>query len=83
MMKIILERYIGSLVRHALTFLSGILVTNGILHDDGGTFVATNYEVIMGLITFAIAQGFSFSAKKSAEEKIEAAKEAAKDALRK
>lgn len=56
-------KYIGSLVRHGLTFVAGVLVSYGVV-KDGGQFVATNTDVIMGLIAFVLAQGFSFAEKK-------------------
>ena len=82
MFKHLIEQYIGSLVRHGLTFLAGILVTKGIISGDGSGFVATNYEVIMGIVTYAIAQGFSFGEKRKEQERITEAREIAKEALK-
>lgn len=64
MIRTIIEQYIGSLVRHWLTFLAGLLVAQGIIRDGGASFVSTNYEVAMGLIAYAIGQGFSFAKSK-------------------
>lgn len=82
MFKKLIEQYIGSLVRHGLTFLAGILVTKGIISGDGAGFINTNYEIVMGVITYAIAQGFSFTEKKREQERIIEAREIAKEALK-
>jgi hypothetical protein len=57
-------KYLGSVVRHGLTFVAGVLVSYGVVKDGGAEFVATNHDVIMGLVAYAIAQGFSFADKK-------------------
>lgn len=57
-------KYIGSIIRHALTFVAGVLVSYGVVKDGGAQWVATNQDVIMGLVAYALAQGFSFADKK-------------------
>ena len=57
-------KYIGSVVRHGLTFVAGVLVAYGVSNEQGAQFVASNYEVIMGLVAYMLAQGFSFAEKK-------------------
>lgn len=57
-------KYLGSVVRHALTFVAGVLVSYGVVKDGGADWIATNQDVIMGLVAYALAQGFSFADKK-------------------
>jgi hypothetical protein len=57
-------KYVGSVVRHALTFVAGVLVSYGVVKDGGADWIATNQDVIMGLVAYALAQGFSFAEKK-------------------
>lgn len=57
-------KYVGSIVRHALTFVAGVLVSYGVVKDGGADWIATNQDVIMGLVAYALAQGFSFAEKK-------------------
>jgi len=57
-------RYIGSVVRHALTFVAGVLVSYGVVKDGGADWIATNQDVVMGLVAYALAQGFSLVDKK-------------------
>jgi len=57
-------RYIGSVVRHALTFVAGVLVSYGVVKDGGADWIATNQDVVMGLVAYTLAQGFSLVDKK-------------------
>ena len=48
---------LGSFLRHGLTALSGYLVGKGIISaESADQVVAVNYDLLMGVGTFAIAQ---------------------------
>lgn len=81
--KNLVAKYLGSIVRHGLTLLAGVLITYGLIKDDGASFVNANYDIIMGLITYIGVQIMSFAEKKATTEKIEAVKEVAKEAIKK
>jgi len=59
-------KYIGSIVRHALTFVSGLLVAWAVDADKTTQFVSTNYDVLMGIVAYLLAQGMSLAEKKQA-----------------
>jgi len=56
-------KYAGSIIRHLLTFVSGALVSWGVV-KDGSLFISANQEVLVGLLMYALSQGLSFSEKK-------------------
>lgn len=60
MIKLILDKYLGGVVRHMLTFLAGILVAYGLSEGQTAQFVAVNTEVIVGVLSYVIGQGLSF-----------------------
>lgn len=60
MIKLVLDRYLGGVVRHFLTFLAGVLVAYGLSEAQSAQFVAVNTEVIMGVLSYVLGQGLSF-----------------------
>ncbi len=63
----LVDKYVGSVVRHGLTALAGILVGYGVTQGQADEFILSNYEVIMGLIAYALGQGLSFIKTKKLE----------------
>ena len=61
-----MKLYFGSIARHITTMIAGVLVAHGLLEQDQTEVFATvNSEVLVGVITYAVAQTFSlFKAKK-------------------
>lgn len=56
----IIVKYVGNVVRHLLSLLAGILVAKGVLGaDEAEAFVAANAEVVIGVVSYALAQGLS------------------------
>jgi nicotinate-nucleotide pyrophosphorylase len=52
-----MTRYLKSIIQHGLTALSAVLVAKGIIDaDQASEFVATNVDVIIGSITYLLAQ---------------------------
>lgn len=65
MLKDLLSKYLGSVIRHMLTALGGGLVSLGVLRaGQDAAFVSVNSEVVIGLLVYAAGQGLSFVAKK-------------------
>lgn len=63
--KYLVSDYVGSIVRHAMTLLGGFLVAKGLSTPEqmqGALPEMT--ELVLGIISAAIAQGLSFVNKK-------------------
>ena len=59
-----LSPFIGSIVRHLLTALAGVLVAKGYIDQQVATqAVEANSAIITGLVLYWIAQGWSFKQK--------------------
>jgi len=66
--KMILDKYAGSLIRHALGLLSGFLLAIGIQPEVVESFESSAAIVLTALVTYAIAQLWSLKEKKGREE---------------
>ena len=58
-------KYAGSLIRHGLTFLAGLLVSYGAIKGSPDAWISSNYDVVMGLVAYALSQYLSFAEKAS------------------
>lgn len=57
----LIKKYIGSFIRGLIYTLAGTLIAIGAMKPEvRESFVAVNAEVIIGLITYFFAQGWSF-----------------------
>lgn len=59
-----LTKYLGSMLRHAMSGLGVWLVAKGITDGDTAReFLGLSYEVLLGVASYLIAQGFSLAEK--------------------
>lgn len=64
--KMFLGDYLGSVVRHAMTVLGGFLIAKGLATEEAvANAMPQIIELVMGIITAAVAQGLSFANKKT------------------
>jgi len=58
-------KYVGSFIRQGLSLLAGILITKGIVTPEtAGQLVSSGAEVLIGLVSYLIAQVWSIKDKK-------------------
>lgn len=62
--QLFMSRYLGSIVRHAMTALSGFLLAIGIEPEVVESFASSGTTVLIAVLTYVIAQGFSYLEKK-------------------
>lgn len=69
--KAFLSKYLGSWVRTAFAALGGLLVAKGITPDDSSVqaLIQPTTEILLGVLSWAIAQGTSIAQKKLEEKK--------------
>jgi len=65
-MKLAQNIYLRSIVRHAATFIGGLLVAKGVI-DEGPQpeFIDGTTDILMGIIAYAVGQLSSLWEKKS------------------
>lgn len=65
-----LSKYIGSIVRTAFAALGGFLVAKGVIKDSAAVdqLAQPTIEIILGVVSWLIAQGASFAEKSKREE---------------
>ncbi len=55
-----INKYLGSVIRHALTVVAGALGVVGLSEAQAAQFVTVNAEVIGAIVLYALGQGLSF-----------------------
>lgn len=54
------NKYIGSILRHALTVAAGALGAIGVSEAQQSQFILVNSDVILAILLYAIGQALSF-----------------------
>ena len=60
-----MEKYIGSIVRHALTTVGGVLIAVGVGESETHALVDAATPVVTGVATIAVGIAWSFLEKKA------------------
>lgn len=63
--KIIVNKYVASLIRHALTIVAGWLAAIGLSEELIHQFTVANFEVLLAVALWLVAQGWSLLEKKN------------------
>lgn len=61
--EVFIGKYLGSIIRHVLGWGGGFLIGIGIDPETVANFTQSGQEVLMGVVMFLVAQGWSFGEK--------------------
>jgi hypothetical protein len=68
-LKPLLTKQLGSVLRTLLATLAGFLVSKGVTnHEQADIFIGVNFDVLMGVLTYVVAQTSSWIEKQKREK---------------